>query len=168
MCEMRPHQPRTPEELLQWVRQENERRVAEETRTEPVELAPLDSFPAWTSWFEKKVPNGTTRQTGAESTAIKEVIAMHCSGWPTPPTPLECEDAIKSRVPTERAQAIAGLVIYDGRQYYIAKGERERAWSLQDIAWWIHNIPLRADRTAEWLNVQAYEYTHDRTRRDQR
>lgn len=137
------------------------RAMTREAREDPYraeELAPVRNFPHGFSWFETVAPRGVTRKPGADSRVLGALIAQSCSGWPTPPTASEAERTMKARVAEGRAHAISGLIIREAPLWMIIEGEREQAWSLQDLAWWIHKRRIRALRLIRWMNVISREY----------
>ena len=66
--------------------------------------------------------------------------------------------AIKNRKMNGFGAAMASTVICEGDLHLIIKGEREEAWSLQDLAWWIHELKVPCKELIHWLNVMSKEY----------
>lgn len=126
-------------------------------------LEPPERFPDTTSWFESKDPTGRSRAAGTESLTLRGIICQSCCGWPKPPTPAEAERAIQNRDATPRNRAIASTMIYEADFHALVEGEREHVWSLQDIAWWIHELGDQPPDLVDWLNSMSREYMHDLT-----
>lgn len=153
--------------ILDWVRRENARRIEEEDSDTLPTLAPVETFPHGFSFLA----NGTrtpVRQPGTPSTAIETIISQSCCGWSVTPTALEAEAAIKARKRIGIAAPMASTVIGESSRGLIVLGEREQAWSLQDLAWWIHELQLPMKKKIRWLNAMSKEYQLQRARNGRR
>ena len=40
----------------------------------------------------------------------------------------------------------------------VIQGEREQAWSLQDLAWWTHELGIPCKELIQWLNAMSRSY----------
>ena len=145
---------RTGDELREWIRSEGRTRRIEET--EPLE--PVENFPHGFSWFERVAPKGRRRKPGEDSRALRALIAETCSGYERKPTPREAEAAIKARSGTGLGVAIAANLIAEADVCMLMEGEREGAWSIQDIAWWMHDLNADCRELIEWLNYTSRNY----------
>ena len=163
-----PEQGLTDQDVIGRVRTKTEARNAGGDSDHQMEkLAPVENFPHGFSWFEEINPRNDPRKPGKESRALRTVIAQSCNGWRVKPTAAEGETAIKNRKANWLGAAMASTVICEGDLHLIVKGEREEAWSLQDLAWWIHELKVPCTELIHWLNVMSKEYMH-RKNKDRR
>ena len=95
------------------------------------------------------------RAPGEPSRALDIMVNSYCCGWRRKPTPLEAEEAIKSRLPTSRNASIAFMVLTEPPNRLVMEGEADGAYSLQDLAWWLHRRRIPAYGRIRWLNAFA-------------
>ena len=146
-----------PESTLEWARRETLRRAVEEQGDGPVELKPVKSFPHGQAIFNNELRGLQPREAGEPSRPLNIMVSSYCCGWPEPPTALEVESAIKSRDPTRRKAAIALMVLTEPPNYLVMEGEADGAYSLQDLAWWLHRRQIPAYGRIRWLNAFAQQ-----------
>lgn len=149
---------RTGQAFIDWIRTEGEARRLNENPDRPAKLEPVENFPNGESWFETIDPKGRRREAGEESRVLRAIIAQTCNGWRMKPTALEGEAAIKSRDPDGLGPAMIRTLICEADVYELIKGEREGAWSLQDLAWWIDTLGIRCNGVIHWLNAMSRGY----------
>ena len=140
---------------MDWVRRETRRRIVEETTRGPVELKPVESFPHGRPIFNNEMRPLPPRVPGEPCRALDIMVNSYCCGWRQKPTALEAEAAVKSRNPTKRNAAIALMVVTEPPNSLVAEGEADGAYSLQDLAWWLHRRRIPAYRRIRWLNAFA-------------
>lgn len=143
---------------MDWVRAAGEARRMNEDPDRPAILEPVENFPHGFSWFERINPKGRHRNGDEASRVLGAMIARTCNGWRVKPTPSEGEAAIKSRDPDGLGPSMVRMLICEADIYDIIEGERERAWSLQDVAWWIHELKIPCNGLIHWLNAMSRGY----------
>ena len=161
-----------PETLQDWqhrVRQEAKRRLREETPNKEITLSPTEHFPARSGWFQNGDENARTRPPGEPCPALEALVHGSCNGWREKPTADEVERVMKGRTRGPRADAIARTVATESSRLLIMKAEREGGYSLQDLAWWIHELELPAWELIRWLNAMSTGWVRQQARtRDRR
>lgn len=148
--------------VRKWAQREIQRRLTAEDPHRIEKLNSVEDFPHGYSWFESMDGRSMRRENGEESAVLRALIAQSCCGWPEPPTAAEAETTIKRRVCEGRAYAISGLIIREAPLWMIIEGEREQAWSLQDLAWWLHRRRMGTATLIRWMNVISREYVSRR------
>ena len=143
------------QDYIEWVRRETQRRAVEEATRGPVELKPVESFPHGPPIFNNEMRRLRPRRPGEPCHALDIIVNAYCCGWRRKPTPLEVEEAIKSRLPTNRNAAIALMVVTEPPNALVMQGEADGAYSLQDLAWWLHRRRIPAYSRIRWLNAFA-------------
>ena len=138
-----------------WVRREARRRLREETANEEITLSPAEHFPARSGWFGNGDQNTRTRAAGEPCPALDALVHGSCNGWREKPTAVEVERVMKARTRGPRADAIARTVATESSRLLIMKAEQEGGYSLQDLAWWIHELELPAWELIRWLNAMS-------------
>lgn len=142
--------------LIGWMQRESQRRITEENPYRDEALAPVARFPAESGWFRRH--DGTdprTRRPGEPCRALQGLVHGCCNGWRQKPTALEAEEAIKNRTPGTRANAIAWTAVTESTIALIIETEKDHGYSLQDLAWWIHELEIPAKRLIHWLNAMS-------------
>ena len=142
-----------PDGTIEWARRETRRRAIEETTCGPVELKPVESFPHGRPIFNNAMRGLRPRAPGEPCRALDIMVNSYCCGWRQKPTPLEAEKAIKSRLPTRRNGSIAFMVLTEPPNRLVMEGEADGAYSLQDLAWWLHRRRIPAYGRIRWLNA---------------
>ena len=163
-------QHRTPtaddqrDDRQRWVRQEAGRRLREETANEEIALSPAEHFPARSGWFRNGDHNARTRAPGEPCPALDALVHGSCNGWREKPTAGEVERVMKARTRGPRADAIARTVATESSRLLIMKAEQEDGYSLQDLAWWIHELELPAWELIRWLNAMSTGWMKQQSR----
>ena len=143
------------ETTIEWARRETRRRALEEEPPGPVQLKPVESFPHGQPIFNNALHPRRPRAPGEPCRALDIMVNSYCCGWKRKPTAIEAEEAIKSRLPTDRNSSIAFMVLTEPPDHLVLEGEADSAYSLQDLAWWLHHRPIPAYGRIRWLNAFA-------------
>ena len=146
--------------LLAWVEAENDRRLVEEDPFRDEPLAPADRFPPEGGWLPRdpETDPPARRRPDEPSRALDGLICGACSGWRRKPTPGEFERAMKSRRRSDRADGAAATVIVESELWDVVHAELENAYSLRDLAWWIHELGIENKTLIHWLNKLSVEW----------
>ena len=157
---------KTARELDDWRRTEIARRRIEENarRTgEPPDPGDLPDRRWLKPHFEL---DARTRKRGTDpSHALEALIMKNCCGWKQKPDPHAFEASMKSREPTEEARHYAGTVLNEATMCELFIGEREAAWSLADLAWWMRELECRRADLADYLEAASLQWIADGRRR---
>ncbi|MDE2907380.1 MAG: hypothetical protein OXQ28_14995 [Acidobacteriota bacterium] len=154
-------QHRTPttqdqrDDWQRWVQQETARRRRDELPNRETTLSPPEHFPARSGWFGSGDENARTRAAGEPCPALDTLVHGSCNGWREKPTAAEVERVMKARIRGPRADAIARTVATESSRLLIMRAEQEGGYSLQDLAWWMHELKLPAWELIRWLNAMS-------------
>ena len=154
----------TKEAAAAWVRREIERRAAEEAPERAVEPPDPANLPARGGWIRghPDIESRARRNADEPSRAIEAIICGACSGWRTKPDARGFEKAIKARARTAEAERYAWTLLGEATLCEIFIGEREDAWSLADIAWWMHELDEKDPVLSNVLISMSMEWTAER------
>ena len=147
------------EERARWVKAETEHRMTEEESIDEIELEPLENFPPHAGWFRMNEDQPPRRKPGEPCTALDAVIAGSCNGWRSKPTAIEAEQALRNRNRGSREDAIAWTIATESSVELIVEAEKDWAYSLQDLAWWIRELRIPAYKRIRWLNAMSRGWT---------
>lgn len=134
--------------------EETRRRTFDEDVDRKRRLAPIEAFPNEMGFFgppreqEKRSPGEPCR-------AIVGVIAKNCAGWIERPCAIHTERVMRSRKTSDGDIAIGGMMVREADEWDFISADRSRAFSLQDVAWWMKRIQSTAYRKIYWLNMFA-------------
>lgn len=148
------HRPRNDDAFFE---SERRRRLYDERHAADDPLAAVDTFPA--VGFFTGDPDYEPRRTGEPCTALERIIGRSLLKRPYAPTALEAETIVGNRDANDsRSRDIGRMIVSLARMEDVIEAEVDRAFSLQDVAWWITNAGITDYPKLYWLNSFSSEW----------
>ena len=142
----------TSAETNEWLRRELDRRA----REEPVEGATARLLPA-ERFSDKYAPDDpeVSGGRGPNSRTVQAVLAGSCAGWGKKPDAAEFYEAVKTRHPTNRQQAIVNVIVIEATCDEILLAYLQGAYTWRQLARAIHRCGNDPTRLARYVNLWA-------------